>query len=174
MSDVGATVGALWEPKRPNRLARTMNRLSSPRSMPNAVARFHRRLYERSGGRLGHGLIGAPALLLQTTGRRSGRPRSAVIVYTYDHGKFVIGATNGGDRGNPGWFHNLVADPRLEVQVGRRRVAGTATVLDETDRDYGRLWARLDQSTNGRFSAYREMTARPIPLVAITPASGRG
>lgn len=73
MTEPGAASLALRPHRRPNAAARALNLITSPYS---GQPRFHRWLYQASGGRLGHGLIGAPALLLHTTGRRTGTRRS--------------------------------------------------------------------------------------------------
>lgn len=127
-----ATPPVLREHRPPNRLARTLNRVSSPRS---GEPGFHRWLYRVTDGRLGHGLIGAPTLLLHTTGRRSGLRRTTPVVYVHHSGRAVIGATNGG-KGTPAWFHNLSADPGVEFQVGRQQLSAIARVLPPSDPEY--------------------------------------
>lgn len=159
------TPPALREHRRPNGLARALNRLTSPRS---GQPGFHRWLYRVTDGRLGHGLIGAPTLLLHTTGRRTGLRRTTPVVYVYDRGTAVIGATNGG-QGTPAWFHNLSADPDVEFQLGRQHVRAAARVMAPSDPAYASLWQRLDAATHGRFSAYQAGSGRSIPLVVLEP-----
>jgi deazaflavin-dependent oxidoreductase (nitroreductase family) len=154
--------------RRPNPIARTLNRLTSPDNGPDFTLTFHRWLYRKTDGRLGHGLIGAPTLLLSTTGRRSGRRRTTPVVYVRSHGRAVIGATNGG-RGNPGWYHNLTAAPRVEMQIGRQRVAATASTMNPSHPDYAALWQELDRVTHGRFAAYESRSGEAIPLVVLDP-----
>lgn len=152
----------------PPRLARALNRMSAPRTGPAPVLRAHRWLYDHTDGRIGHGMIGAPTLLLRTSGRRSGRRRTTALCYISDAGRLVLAASNDGADRSPGWFHNLVSDPAVEVQVGRRRLAGHAVVVDPSHLDYGRLWRLMNATINGRLDAYQARTRRPIPLVAIT------
>ena len=159
------TPPALREHRPPNRLARTLNRVTSPRS---GQPGFHRWLYRVTDGRLGHGLVGAPTLLLHTTGRRSGLRRTTPVVYVYDQGRAVIGATNGG-QGTPAWFHNLSADPSVEFQMGRQHISATARVMPPSDPAYRPLWQRLDAVTHGRFSAYQAASGQEIPLVVLEP-----
>ncbi len=148
-------------------MARTLNRLTSPDNGPGFTLRLHRWLYRATDGRLGHGLIGAPTLLLCTTGRRSGQPRVTPVVYVQAHGQMVIGATNGG-KGRPAWFYNLLADPHVEIQIGRQRLGATASVLDPMHPEYKGAWHQLDRVTNGRFTAYRSRSpGRYIPLVFL-------
>src|ERR1035441_8339373 len=86
---------------------------------PAFVPRVHRWLYQRTGGRLGHGIIGVPSLLLHTTGRRSGLRRTAALVYGRDGGSYVVAASNYGGDHDPAWLDNLTADPRARLQVAR-------------------------------------------------------
>lgn len=168
MTQTGSTTPpALYEHRPPNRLARALNRVTSPRS---GQPGFHRWLYRVTDGRLGHGLIGAPTLLLHTTGRRSGLRRITPVVYVHDRGSAVIAATNGGE-GTPAWFLNLSADPHVELQLGRQHVSATARLIPPSDPDYRSLWQRLDAVTHGRVSAYQADSPREIPLVALEPLS---
>ena len=130
----------------------------------------HQLLYERSDGRVGHHMLGTPTLLLRTTGRRSGAQRTNALVYLADDGGYVVVASKGGDDHPPAWLLNLGADPNVEVQLGRERRRATARVLEKDDPDYQRLWQRVNENNGGRYDGYQAKTARPIPLVVLTPA----
>lgn len=160
-----ARPAALQDHRSPNRLARTLNRVTSPYS---GGPGFHRWLYRVTDGRLGHGLIGAPTLLLHTTGRRSGLRRTTPVVYIYDRGRAVIAATNGG-KGSPAWLQNLLADPHVELQLGRQHMSATARVLEPTDPEHPSLLQRLDAVTHGRISTYQIRSGRRFPLVVLEP-----
>lgn len=149
----------------PNVLTRALNRVTSPYS---GAPPFHRWLYRVSDGRIGHGLIGAPTLLLQSTGRRSGARHTTPVVYVDAGDSAVIGACNGG-KGTPAWFYNISADPRVEIQVGRQHLSATARVIGPSDCEYESLWQNLDAVTNGRFTVYQARSGRLIPLVALEP-----
>lgn len=153
----------------PSLVARWMNRLTAPKSAPPPALRFHRWLYIHTDGRLGAGLIGAWTLLLRTRGRRSGELRTAALVFAQDGGRLVVAASNDGRDTAPAWLHNLRADPQVEVQVGRHRMRGRASVLQPSDPDYARLWQLMNATNNGRYDAHQAKTARPIPLVVIEP-----
>ena len=153
--------------KLPPFIPRTMNRLTTPRSAPAAMLRFHRWLYIRSDGRVGPGMIGAWTLLLRTVGRRTGQPRLTALVFAQDGERIILAASNDGKDQAPAWFHNLRARSDVEVQVGRKRFTGHATVIDSTDADYPRLWELMNGTNNRRYDAYQAKTCRPIPLVAI-------
>jgi F420H(2)-dependent quinone reductase len=130
---------------------------------------IHQRLYERSDGRVGHRMLGTPTLLLRTTGRRSGAQRTNALVYLADGANYVVVASKGGDDKPPAWLLNLTAQPNVEVQVGRERRAATARVLQPGEDGYERLWTQVNDKNSGRYDGYQAKTARPIPLVILTP-----
>jgi deazaflavin-dependent oxidoreductase (nitroreductase family) len=160
-------------PRSPNRLARALNRMSAPRSAPPAVLGSHLWLYQQSRGRLGHGLIGAPALLLYTTGRRSGQRRCTALVYGRDGGRIVLAASNDGADHSPAWLHNLEANPSVELQIGTRHLSGQAVVIESTHPEYPQLWEVMNCTNHRRYDAYQAKTSRPIPLVVVTPTPAR-
>jgi deazaflavin-dependent oxidoreductase (nitroreductase family) len=141
-----------------------------PVSLTGQVLRLHQRLYELSDGRVGHRLIGVPTLLLRTTGRRSGTIRTNALVYARDGDDYLLVASNGGADRDPAWLHNLRADPNVEIQVGRERRRGVARVVDPPDPDYERLWKIVNDNNHDRYTAYQAKTARPIPVVVVTPS----
>jgi deazaflavin-dependent oxidoreductase (nitroreductase family) len=134
------------------------------------VLEVHQLLYERSDGRVGHHMLGTPTLLLRTTGRRSGARRTNALVYLADDGSYVVVASKGGDDRPPAWLLNLTADPNVEVQLGRERRPATARVLEKADPDYERLWRLVNENNGGRYDGYQAKTARPIPLIILTPS----
>jgi F420H(2)-dependent quinone reductase len=155
-----------------HRLARMINRLTAPGSGPALFLRAHRWIYENSGGRIGHGMIGAPALLLYTTGRRSGQRRCAALVYGRDGETVVVAASNDGLDHSPAWLHNLRAHPAVEMQLARRRPAGHAAIIDATHTEYRRLWEVMNDTNHHRYDVYQAKTSRRIPLVLIIPVGG--
>jgi F420H(2)-dependent quinone reductase len=97
-------------------------------------------LYRLSGGRL-MGKVGrAPVLLLTTTGRRSGQPRTAPIVYLADGERLALINTNGGNERIPAWSLNLKANPDAEVEVGRKRKSVRARIAEGEER--ADLWRK--------------------------------
>lgn len=134
------------------------------------VLKLHQQLYERSDGMVGHRMLGVPALLLRTTGRHSGAQRCSALMYAADGSDHVVVASNGGSDRPPGWLHNVRAKPEVEIQIGRTRRPGIARVLESGDADYTRLWKLVNDNNHGRYDAYQQRTARPIPLVVISPA----
>lgn len=133
--------------------------------------KVHDGLYKRSGGWIGHRLPFAPLmLLLHTVGAKTGQPRANSLAYYRDGGDYLIVASNGGAPKNPAWYHNLRAQPNVEVNLGPRRVPVTAHVILPEDPDYARLWKICDDDNGGRYSAYQKLTTRPIPVVRLTPS----
>jgi deazaflavin-dependent oxidoreductase (nitroreductase family) len=131
---------------------------------------LHQFLYERSDGRVGHRMIAVPSLLLRIVGRRSGRTRTAALVYARDGADYVLVASNGGAERPPAWLYNIRANPVVEIQVGRRRMPARARIVASGDPDYQRLWRLADEGNHRRYSAYQRRTTRPIELVVVTPS----
>ena len=139
-------------------------------SVTSQVLRVHEKLYIASDGRVGHRMIGVPTLLLRTTGRRSGATRTNGLVYARDGDDYLVVASNGGADRAPAWLHNLKANPVVEIQVGRTRQPATARVVDPADPDYARLWQIVNENNRDRYSEYQKNTARPIPVIALSPS----
>jgi deazaflavin-dependent oxidoreductase (nitroreductase family) len=140
-------------------------------SLLGTALKLHDELYKRSDGRVGHRLLGVPSLMLRTTGRRSGQPRTTTLSYAKDGDRYLIVASKGGADEPPAWLHNLRAKPDVEIQVGRERTPVTATVVEQGDPDYDRLWRAVNENNAGRYDGYQRKTARPIPVVVLTPAA---
>nr|MCH9667316.1 nitroreductase family deazaflavin-dependent oxidoreductase [Actinomycetes bacterium] len=85
------------------------------------LLRLHDKIYQRTEGRIGHRmpLPGAPlSLLLHTVGAKTGRRRTTTLSYFPDGGHYYVVASKGGDPKAPGWYHNLKADPDVEINIG--------------------------------------------------------
>ena len=139
-------------------------------SIARAFLRLHQAVYERTDGRLGHRLLGVPSLILRTTGRRTGRTRAAVLSYGSDPDGLVVVASNGGEDQPPAWLHNVRANPEVSIQVGRKRTAARARIVESGDADYPRLWRLVNEVNHGRYDAYQLRTTRSIALVVLAPA----
>jgi deazaflavin-dependent oxidoreductase (nitroreductase family) len=127
----------------------------------------HQWLYETTDGRIGASLGGRPMLLLRTVGRRTRAPRTAALLYVRDGKAYAVIASKGGAPQNPGWFHNLRAEPKVEIQVGRERIPVRARLAEGEERS--RLWARADAVNQGQYAVYQSRTKRPIPVVVLEP-----
>jgi len=148
-------------------MARRHPREGLARRVGLGLLHAHQAVYEGTGGRIGHRLLGVPCLLLRTTGRRTGKSRTSSLVYARDGDDYVVVASLGGSDRPPGWLHNVRADPHVGVQVGRERFPAVATVVDRGDDGYGRLWRAVNEENRGRYDRYQARTTRPIPLVRL-------
>jgi deazaflavin-dependent oxidoreductase (nitroreductase family) len=130
----------------------------------------HDAVYQRSKGWVGHRIPGAPnSLLLHTVGAKTGLVRTSSLSYARDGRDYLVVASNGGDRRAPGWYHNLKADPSVEINVGPRRLPVTAVPVLPDDPDYLRLWRIVNANNADRYDGYQARTSRPIPVVRLTP-----
>ena len=127
----------------------------------------HQWVYDRSGGRIGASLAGRPMLLLRTVGAKTGQHRTAALLYVRDGDDYAVIASKGGDDRHPGWYHNLRADPDVEIQVGTDTVPGRASVAEGDRR--AQLWARADEVNKGQYEVYQSRTDRRIPVIVLTP-----
>lgn len=144
-------------------------RASSPYwALHRQLARLNKVLFRRTGGRVGGTFRGAPVLLLDHVGRRSGQARTNPLIYLDDGADLVVVASKGGSDQHPAWFHNLMAMPSTEVELpggARRRVRPR---LAEGARRAA-LWPRLVE-IYPPYSAYAGYTDREIPVVVLEPS----
>ena len=131
------------------------------------MSTFNERIIEEfrsNGGKVGGPFEGASMLLLTTTGRRTGRPRTSPLVYTTTEGGWVVAASNAGADEHPQWFLNLQADPHATIEVGDRTVPVEARFAEPEERD--RLYAAHAERMPG-FAEYERATQRMIPIVVL-------
>lgn len=103
-------------------------------------------------------------LLLTTTGRKSGLPRTIPVAYSTDGDRLIIAASKGGAPTNPDWFFNLLANPVVTVELGTERFQARASVAEEPERE--RLYAHHAELMPG-FTEYSKKTTRQIPVVLL-------
>ena len=134
------------------------------------LLRLHNAVYRKTNGWVGHrALMGIPSLLLHTVGAKTGKPRSTALTYARDGDDYLIVASKGGDPRAPGWYHNLKANPEVEVNVGPKRFAVTARPVLPGDPDYARLWQIVNDNSSNRYNTYQKLTSRPIPVIVLRP-----
>jgi F420H(2)-dependent quinone reductase len=129
----------------------------------------HHWLYIRTDGRVGHRLLGVPTLLLRTVGRRSARERTSALAYASDRDGYYVVPSNGGADRPPAWLLNLQALPEVQVQIGRRRMRATATVVERGAPEHADLWALVNTINRANYERYQRRTERPIPVVRLSP-----
>jgi deazaflavin-dependent oxidoreductase (nitroreductase family) len=131
------------------------------------VVPLHARLALATNGYITPSLFWRPGIILETVGRKSGAPRRVVLTYLPDHERIVLIASNYGRAGNPAWFENLVAEPRVKVIRRGRALPYAARVAVGDERR--NLLRRTDDVTYGVYAAYSRKTEREIPVVVLTP-----
>ncbi|MGI9613509.1 MAG: nitroreductase family deazaflavin-dependent oxidoreductase [Acidimicrobiales bacterium] len=122
--------------------------------------------FRANGGKCGGRWEGNPMVLLTTTGAKSGKPRTSPLTYTSDGDRIVLIASRAGDHRHPDWYHNLVANPDVAIEIGDERFDGVAVVAEEPERSR-LLDARIEVMP--RFGGYVEATDRTIPVVVVDP-----
>lgn len=134
------------------------------------LLRVHDTIYRKTGGRIGHGIPGAPpSLLLHTVGAKTGIQRTTTLSYAEDGGAYLVVASKGGDPRAPGWYFNLKADPDVEINLGAKRLRATARIVGADDPEYARLWKLVNDNNSNRYDGYQKRTTRTIPIIALTP-----
>jgi deazaflavin-dependent oxidoreductase (nitroreductase family) len=124
----------------------------------------HLKRYLATNGSDGHIWNGVPTLLLTTTGRKSGAKQQLPLIYGKDGDRYVIVASRGGAPDHPGWYKNLVAQPRVELQVAADRFAARARTATGADR--ARLWQAMTRIWPA-YDEYQGKTTREIPVVIL-------
>ena len=130
---------------------------------------FNRAIIEEfraNDGKVGGPFEGSPVLLLTATGAKSGERRTTPVVYLPDGDRMVIFASRGGAPKNPGWYHNLRANPKATVEVGGDTLDVEALVTEGEERE--RLF-RKQAELFPQFADYEQKTTRQIPVVALQP-----
>ncbi len=105
-----------------------------------------------------------PEIVLTTTGRKTGRPRSTPVLFLQDGERYVVVASNYGRQRHPAWSYNLEADPRATVQIRHRRLEVTARRA--TAEEFERYWPRLVEVWPG-WKQYRRMTDREFKMFVL-------
>jgi deazaflavin-dependent oxidoreductase (nitroreductase family) len=127
----------------------------------------HVRRYRETGGEYGHDWKeGTSTLLLTTTGRRSGEPRTTPLIYQQHGDAYAVVASKGGSNRPPAWYRNLEANPAVQVQVKGDRFAARARTATPDEKP--ELWAKMT-SVWPDYDDYQRRTEREIPVVVLEP-----
>lgn len=124
--------------------------------------KVHKALYRLSGGRLGARMGWLDVALVETTGRKSGKPRIAPLACYPYRDSIVVSASNSGLETHPAWYLNLLSDPNAMVQLGRERFRAIAEEVPEEEREA--VWRDI-VAANSHQGDYLANTKRRIPLV---------
>jgi deazaflavin-dependent oxidoreductase (nitroreductase family) len=111
---------------------------------------------------------GADLLLLTTTGRKTGQPRTTPLLYLAEHNRWIVVASNGGADWEPGWWLNLRAGSPATVEVDGGSTPVTGTEIAGSERD--RMWRLLNEQVFD-YNSYQAKVSRQLAVVALEPAS---
>jgi deazaflavin-dependent oxidoreductase (nitroreductase family) len=124
--------------------------------------------FRAHAGQVGGMFEGMDIVLVHHTGAKTGRDFVSPAAYLEDDGRYVVFASKGGAPDNPAWYHNLLANPEISIEVGSDTMDAVANEVtgDERNRLYRTMAERRPQ-----FAEYeRDAAPRVIPVVALTPA----
>ena len=135
-----------------------------------AMDQFNRQLiaqFRANRGELTGQFTGAPMLLLNTVGARTGAPRTTPLGYVREGDAYVIMASKSGSPTNPAWYHNLLAHPTATIEIGDACLEVKPRVVTGDERE--RLWARIVAQWP-MAADYARATTRRIPVIALDRA----
>ncbi len=124
----------------------------------------HVRAYRETGGQRGYRWRGTTILLLTTTGRTSGQPRTTPLIFRRDGERWIVVASKGGAPQNPSWYENLRASPTATIQIQSEEMPVRASTVEGAERD--RLWGLMTEVWPA-YDEYQAKTDRQIPVVAF-------
>ena len=136
---------------------------------PTDWARQQVELYETSGGTQGTELRGKPVIILTSVGARSGKIRKTPLMRVEHDGEYAVVASLGGAPKHPVWYHNLVANPHVELQDGPTRKDYRAREVHGAERET--WWERAVEAWPD-YAEYVKKTSRTIPVFVLTPVEG--
>ena len=122
--------------------------------------------FRANEGRVGGMFEGSTLLLLHHLGAKTGTERINPLAYDRDGDRYVIFASKGGAPTNPGWYHNLKANPNVAIEVGRDTIDVVAA--EATGEERNRVFRRQTERSPA-FAGYQAKTNRVIPVIVLTP-----
>jgi deazaflavin-dependent oxidoreductase (nitroreductase family) len=131
---------------------------------PNQHTREQVELYESSGGTEGLTLRGVPCVILTTVGARTGKLRKAALMRVEHDGAYAVVASMGGAPTHPVWYHNVVANPQVELQDGPQK---WDMVAREVTGDEKELWWERAVEVWPDYADYQRRTDRQIPVIVL-------
>ncbi len=128
------------------------------------IKEINRRVIEqfRAGGEIDG--MHRDRLLLTTTGAKSGLRRTTPMMFERDGDRVLVMASNAGATKAPDWYHNLVADPHVTVEIGDEAYQAVAVVTEGAERE--RLWSMITDNY-AFFVEHQGKAGRDIPVVAL-------
>jgi deazaflavin-dependent oxidoreductase (nitroreductase family) len=124
--------------------------------------------FRENNGVVGGPFEGMTLLLLHTIGAKTGKERLNPVATIKAKDHYVIIASKGGAPDHPDWYHNLVANPQVTVEVGTQKFKAIAEVTQEPERS--QLYSKMAEKHPG-FKEYEQKTGRVIPVIKLKPTS---
>jgi len=131
-------------------------------------ARENAELYISSGGTDGTELKGRPVVLLTTVGAKTGKLRKTPLMRVEHNGEYAVVASLGGAPKHPLWYHNVKANPRVELQDGA--VTGDYDAREVFGDEKALWWERAVEAWPD-YADYQQKTDRQIPVFVLSPVS---
>jgi len=124
--------------------------------------------YEASGGTEANTLreSGIPVIVVTSRGAKSGNVRKFALMRVEHEGEYALVASMGGQPQNPGWYHNLVAEPLVEIQDGAEPHDYTTDIVTGDER---RIWWERAVEVFPTYSDYEAKTDRVSPVFVARP-----
>ena len=127
-------------------------------------------LMRLTGGRIASTLgMGMPTLLLTTTGRKTGEPRSAPLLYMRHGADLVLIGTSFGSKSHPAWYLNLMANPRASVLMDKQSFDVIAREASPEERPV--LWKKATQTYGGYEKYLERVGGREVPIIVLSSLS---
>ncbi len=123
--------------------------------------------YEGSAGAEGNTMRGLPVIILTSLGAESGKIRKTPLMRVEHDGEYLVVASMGGAPTHPTWYHNLVANPLVELQDGPIR---RDYVARELHSDEKQIWWERAVAAFPDYADYQKKTEREIPVLLLTAA----
>ncbi|NMN94918.1 nitroreductase family deazaflavin-dependent oxidoreductase [Antrihabitans stalactiti] len=134
---------------------------------PYAQAASQAENFEASGGTEDNTMRGVPIILLTTKGAKTGNLRKTPLMRVEHDGEYAIVASMGGAPQHPVWYHNVVANPLVELQDGPDK---RDYIAHEAKGDEKAIWWKRSTAVWPDYDAYQAKTDREIPIFVLTPA----
>jgi len=120
--------------------------------------------FRANHGTMGGVFDGLPIVLLTTVGAKTGLKRVNPLAALLDDGRVYVIASKAGAPTHPDWYHNVLAKPEVEVELGDETFRAEAVPVAGAERD--RLYALQVERVPG-FGDYEKRTDRVIPVVEL-------
>ena len=129
-------------------------------------ARKQAERYEATDGAEANDLRGRPVIILTSVGARTGKLRKTALMRVEHAGDYAVVASMGGAPKHPVWYHNLKANPHVELQDGGSKLDYLAR---EVSGDEKAIWWARAVDTWPDYAKYQTRTDRQIPVFVLEP-----